>query len=206
MLDSEKEAYENGFKNGVMAARVICNPQLCGAANSVIVKSQPECSTYITNTLEKLAGIQPAPTTSTLEPWEKPKFSGADLYVKNIDDAQRRRILGYVGNEEAVIVLVGHVETRIYQDNPDDNGFGGDVEIYLPDEGGSKSGRCLGYIQCTGTAIIVSQEDQIFAFTPENAMDRPWSKMTSDGAELIIGDDHQIVVRPVTDMKASAFD
>jgi hypothetical protein len=37
-------------------------------------------------------------------------------------------------------------------------------------------------------------------------MDRPWSKMTSDGAELIIGDDHQIMVRPVTGMKASAFD
>jgi hypothetical protein len=162
MLDSEKEAYDNGFKNGVKAARVICNPQLCSAANSVIVKSQPECSTYITNTLEKLAGIQPAPTTSTLELWENPKFSGADFYVKNNDNAQRWRILGHVGSEEAVIVLVGHVETRIYQDNLDDNGFGGDVEIYHPDEGGSKSGRCLGYIQCTtGTAIIVSQDDLI---------------------------------------------
>jgi hypothetical protein len=200
----EKSAFEKGYRKGVKAAKMICDSPLCETANRGVVQSQPDCSKFVVDTLSRMSGdVVEKPPPPRL--WEKPHFLGAGNYIRQNKPDQRRRLMGYIDGKEIVVVLVGYVETHIVEDD-DPGGFQHECEIYFPAEGEIKTGFCLGYIRGTGTAVIIDQDDKLYVYTPKDAIDPPWDKLVSEGAELLSDSDHNLLLRDLPGMVAESVE
>ena len=123
--------------------------------------------------------------------WKKPTFTTADEYIRQLELKQRKKVIGYVDGEEVVVRMVGHVETHI---TPDD-----DDELAIPGESVIQ-GFILGSLYMSGTALIIGQNDKLYTYSPEDAVDFPWKFMESEGAEIQIDVDHHIVLRNIPRM------
>ena len=100
--------------------------------------------------------------------------------------------------EEVVIILVGHVETHVVEED-DVGGFFGRCEMMIPGEP-IMHGFVLGMIDGTGTAVVIDQYDRLYAYSPEDAVDAPWEKMHSDGAEIKVDSGNNISLRSIPGM------
>jgi hypothetical protein len=69
----------------------------------------------------------------------------------------------------------------------------------------SMTGYCLGSIDGTGTALIVGQDDKLYVYSPEDAIDLPWEKLNTEGAELVV-DAQNIHLRSILGMLAKSID
>jgi len=129
--------------------------------------------------------------------WKKPTFTAADEYIRQLELKQRKKVIGYVDGEEIVVRMVGHVETHITRDDDDD--FFGRCELAISGESVIQ-GFILGSFYMSGTALIIGQNDKLYAYSPEDAVDFPWKLMKSEGAEIEIDVDHNIVLRNIPRM------
>jgi hypothetical protein len=102
--------------------------------------------------------------------------------------------------EEVMVALVGHVETLIVQ-YEDDDLFYGLREIGISGQS-IGHGYILGYVDISGTALIIDQNDRLYAYSPKDALNRPWNKMTSDGAQIKIDAEHNIILHNVQRMRS----
>jgi hypothetical protein len=199
----EKELFENGYRKGVGAALLICNPMLWNdMTNWNVVDSQTDCSPFVKETLSRMAGLSPPIKKSPLL-WEKPAFIGANGYIRQYGLKERKKIMGYIDNEEVLVLLVGHVETQVVQED-DIGGFFGRCEMAIPGEP-IKHGFVLGRIYGTGTAVIVDQYDKLYAYSPEDAIGPPWGKMTSDGAEIKLDSENNISLLSIPGMLVASL-
>ena len=136
---------------------------------------------------------------------EIPRFLGAHEFLNKFKLGDRKRILGSADGKEVVIILVGHVETHILAEN-DDGGFAGRCEMLLPGEAMPyMTGYCLGSIRGTGTALIVGQDDKLYVYSPEEALDLPWEKLDAEGAELVVNA-RNIHLRSIPGMMAKSIE
>jgi len=130
---------------------------------------------------------------------------GAHQFVKKFKLGDRKRIVGHADGKEVVIALVGHVETHVVVED-DNGGFAGRCEMLLPGEAvPAMTGYCLGSIDGTGTALIVGQDDKLYVYSPEDAIDLPWEKLNTEGAELVV-DAENIHLRSIPGMLAKSID
>jgi len=130
---------------------------------------------------------------------------GAHQFVKKFKLGDRKRIVGRADGKEVVIALVGHVETHVVVED-DNGGFAGRCEMLLPGEAvPAMTGYSLGSIDGTGTALIVGQDDKLYVYSPEDAIDLPWEKLNTEGAELVV-DAENIHLRSIPGMLAKSID
>jgi hypothetical protein len=138
-----------------------------------------------------MAGLDSLETESE-DFWKKPIFTDAHEYIWQLGLKHRKKVIGYVSGEKVIAEMVGHVETH---DLPDADGdFFGRCELAIPGQS-VMHGFILGSFCWTGTALIIGQDDKIYAYSPENAIDYPWKLMKSKGAEIEIDAEHNIIVR-----------
>ena len=98
-------------------------------------------------------------------------------YLYGLGPYERTKVLCYMNDETQVLAdLVGHVDTHIVDD---DNGV---CEIVIG--GRIMQGYILGSIRGTGTTVVLGEDDQLFVYTPETAMDPPWANMASVAANF----------------------
>jgi hypothetical protein len=113
----------------------------------------------------------------------------------------RKRIVGRADGKGVVIALVGHVETHVVAED-DNGGFAGRCEMLLPGEPvPAMTGYCLGSIDGAGT----EQDDNLYVYSLEDAIDLPWEKLKTEGAELIV-DAQNIHLRSIPGMMAKSID
>ena len=75
------------------------------------------------------------------------------------------------------------VETHIVAED-DDGEFVGRCEMLLPEEAMLYMIEfCLGFIEGTGTALIVGEEDKLYVYSSKDVFDLPWEKMDAEGTE-----------------------
>jgi len=192
MEDRNHQDYEKGYRKGIEAALHMFESQL-------------ECSDFIRESLSRMAGHCPSPRQPPLEMTESPRFLGAHQFVRNFKLGDRKRIIGRADGKEVVIALVGHVDTHIVAED-DDGGFTGRCEMLLPGEAvPSMTGYCLGSIDGTGTALIVGQDDKLYVYSPEDALNLPWEKLNTEGAELVVNAQN-ITLRSIPGMMAKSIE
>jgi hypothetical protein len=98
--------------------------------------------------------------------------------------------------------MVGHVETHI--DHDPENQFFGVCEMAVPGESVTH-GFTLGSIGITVTALIIGDNDKLYAYSPKDAIDFPWKMMESEGAEIHVDADHNITLRSIPEMDVASL-
>lgn len=200
-----QQDYEKGYRKGIETALHMCNFPFRDWTDRGIVESQPECSDFIKESLSRMAGHRASPRQTPLEMMEIPRFLDAHQFLRKFKLGDRKRIIGRAGEKEVVIALVGHVETHIVAED-DDGGFVGRCEMLLPGETvPSMTGYCLGPIDGTGTALIVGQDDKLYVYSPEDAIDLPWENLKTEGAELVVNAEN-IQLRSIPGMMAKSIE
>jgi hypothetical protein len=113
--------------------------------------------------------------------------------------------LGYLDDgTEVLIELVGHVDT---QWTIEDKQFFGLCEIGYGDTKPDNQGFVLGSIADGGTALIITQDDELLAYSPDYATDLPWKKMPDIGAYITINPtNQQITLTGCPGMEVFCFD
>ena len=129
--------------------------------------------------------------------WEKPTFTDAEEYIWQLELKHRNKIIGYVNERKVIVEMVGHVETHDVRD--EDTDFYGRCELTIPGQS-VMHGFILGSFCVSGTALIIGQNDKIYAYTPEHATDYPWKLMKSQSAEIEIDAEDNISVRDIPGM------
>jgi hypothetical protein len=129
--------------------------------------------------------------------WKKLTFTDAREYIWQSRLKHRKKVIGYVNEEKVIVQMVGHVETHDLQD--EDGDFFGRCELAIPGQS-VMHGFILGSFYRSGTALIIGQDDKVYAYSPENAIDYPWKLMKSEGAEIEIDSEHNIIVRDIPRM------
>jgi hypothetical protein len=201
-----QQDYEKGYRKGIEAALHMCNFPLRDLTDRGIVESQPECSDFIKESLSRLGGHRASPRQTPLETMESPRFLVAHQFVRKFKLGDRKRIIGRADGKEVIIALVGHVETHVVADD-DDGGFAGRCEMLLPGEAvPAMTGYCLGSIDGTGTALIVGQDNKLYVYSPEDAVDLPWEKLNAEGAELIVDAAQNMHLRSIPGMMAKSIE
>jgi hypothetical protein len=201
IIESPRSEFENGFRKGIGAALIMCTfPCWDPLADVDIVESHPDCPPLIKETLGRMAGYTGEPVkTNDKHVWDRPTFISANDYIHNLDPENRVLSIGNIDGEPVMAVLVGHMDV---QDEAEDDTFYGRCEILIrekPDEFHGY-GFILGSIAATGTAIIVDYRNRLYAYSPENAVDRPWKHMISPAAALTMDADHNITLRAIPKM------
>jgi hypothetical protein len=135
--------------------------------------------------------------------WERPTYRNAFDYIQGLPSLDRVKLIGKLDGEPVRVILVGHVETRIRDDDSDD-GFLGRCEMALGD-GPVFTGFILGSIGTLGTALIIANDDRLYAYSPEDAIDKSWDKLGGSGGEIIIDGDHNISILEVRDLQAASL-
>jgi len=204
--DREKEVFKKGFQKGAGAALLMCNSLLPDGTNRGVADSQPECTPFIKETLGRMAGLpKPSPAKPSL--WRQPTFSDASKSLRKLGLSERKMIIGYDNdtNKEIPVTFVGHVETYWVDDENDLRGFFRLCKMKLPDEV-PMTGFVLGPIDGSGTALMIGQNDTLYAFSPQDAIGWPWSKLKSEGAELRIDENNKVHIVPIEGMRAACLD
>lgn len=136
--------------------------------------------------------------------WKKPTFATANDYIRQLGLKQRTKVIGYIDGEEVVVTMVGHVEAQITRDD-DGYNFFGRCELTIPGESAIQ-GFILGDFCISGTALIIDQNDKLYAYSPEDAIDFPWKMMKSNGAEVEVDAEHNITLRCIPGMVVTSLE
>jgi hypothetical protein len=122
---------------------------------------------------------------------DKAHFHDGLQVHKGSGNAWKVEILGYLdGGTEVLIELVGHVDT---QWTIEDKQFFGLCEIGYGDTKPDNQGFVLGSIADGGTALIITQDDELLAYSPDHATDLPWKRMPDIGAYITINPTNQLI-------------
>ena len=134
--------------------------------------------------------------------WKRPTFTDAREYIWQLGLKDRKKVIGYINGEKVIAEMVGHVETHDIRD--EDTDFYGRCELAIPGQP-VMHGFALGSFGTSGTALIVGQDDKIYAYSPEYALDYPWELMKSEGAEIEIDAENNIIVRDIPGMTVASL-
>jgi len=185
-----KTDFQEGFSKGV-------------GASIAFFDGQPECPPYVQKALRRLGGL-PEPPTPSPTLWERPTYRNAFDYIQGLPSLDRVKLIGKLDGEPVRVVLVGHVETQIRDDDSDDE-FLGCCEMALRGDSPVFTGFILGSIGTLGTALIIANDDRLYAYSPEDAIDKSWDKLGGFGGEIIIDGDHNISIREVRDLQVASL-
>jgi hypothetical protein len=134
--------------------------------------------------------------------WKRPIFADAYEYIWQLGSKHRKKVIGYINGEKVIVRMIGHVEVHDFQDKDDD--FFGRCELTISGQS-MMHGFILGNFGSSGTALIIGQDDKIYAYSPENAIDYPWKLMKSEGAEIEIDSEHNIIIRDIPEMVVTSL-
>src|ERR1700737_2418304 len=130
-------------------------------------------------------------------------YLNACEYIHGLSSRDRVKSIGNLDGKPAEVLLVGHVETQIRDDDSDD-GFLGCCEMAFGD-GPVFTGFILGSIARSGTALIIANDERLYVYSPEDSMDDPWEKLVGSGGEIIIDADHKVTIREVHDLQVASL-
>jgi hypothetical protein len=130
-------------------------------------------------------------------------YRNACDYIHGLASRDKVKLIGNLDGKPVKVILVGHVETRIRDDDSDDEFLGccemafGDDPIFM--------GFILGYIGCSGTALIIGNDERLYVYSPEDSIDKPWEKLVGSGGEIIIDADHNVTIREVHNLQVASL-
>lgn len=195
----EKEIRREAYRKGRTSALEICNsPDFITMANLPPVKGVPGIPTYVIDTLERTS-YKPDPSESDV--WTVPPYDEISSFLTGLvrDRKSKKKLLGRYDGKPVFVITTGIVETHAL-----DDGFFGKCDITWPD-GKTMKAYCIGHFFCSGTALLLQEDDQLLAFTPEASLDEEWTGMNgSQGATLQIDSNGEASVSGVPHLVATS--
>lgn len=67
------------------------------------------------------------------------------------------------------------------------------------------TGFILGSIECSGTALIIANDERLYVYSPGDSIDNPWEKLVGSGGEFIIDGDHNLTIREAHDLQVASL-
>jgi hypothetical protein len=138
-----------------------------------------------------------SPEKESEDLWKKPTFTDALEYIWQLELKHRKKAIGYINGEKGIVEMIGHVGTHDLKDEEED--FSGRCELTIPRQS-MMHGFILGSFYMSGTVLIIGQDDKIYAYSPENAVNYPWKLMKSEGAEIEIDAEHNSIIQDIPRM------
>ena len=94
-------------------------------------------------------------------------------------------------------MIVGHIQSENYEDEY--GGFFGKCVFQFP--GKNVDSYVIGMVWGTGTGLFITEDEDLFLYSPPRALDYPWKKMTSTGAKVSIDEEGNIKLSDCPDLK-----
>ena len=184
----EEDLIGEGFDKGVASAAMICNLPLQEVVTDFISVKSHGVPQFVIDTLTWASRSKDRPDPSEFELWPIPPFSEIDRYLVKMKGSLKK-LLGTYQDEDLHVYANGQVEMNI----SDEGGFFGQCEIRLDDT--TLAGYVLGHIFLKGTAVVLSEVNRLFLYTPDASLDPEWSQMDgSMGAALERDSDGNLVL------------
>lgn len=194
----EEKAYREGYVKGLNAASIICIPRYF-PTNLIAVDGHPDISRIMEGVLtfydpDKIP--VPIPPKEEYPHIDLPSFEDAPQFLGQLKD-QHQRCLGTIGGEQVRLWVIGHVPTI----DEDDNEFFGKCFVSYG-ENYNVEGYCIGFIERSGTGIVIASDERIFAYQVPIAINPPWKHLNgSSGAELFIDGDGKISLELIPQLR-----
>ena len=132
--------------------------------------------------------------------WEIPRYTEL-ISCMSIMQGNPYRLLGRLDGTDVTVNAIGRVETHDYDDY---YGFFGKCTVQLGDR--RMNAYCIGSILGTGTAIVMAEDDRVFAYSPSTAVDYPWGEMKgSIGAIVVLGQNGDITLEYLVDLEVESL-
>ena len=200
--DENKKCFQEGYERGLKAASLICISAFQHIPNVSAVKSDPEISSLIETALTIRGPNKPRPESKLhYPPFDIPPYTQVTRFMSDLED-NRERTLGRIDGEDILMAVMGYVPTT-YEDDID---FSDKCVIMIGNEY-EMDAYCLGVIEYTGTGILISEDDRVFAYSVPLAVNPPWQRMGKTiGAEVFINASGEITLQPIPNLHVESLD